>query len=69
MILTKGWEPPLLAFLDFISLIREELGHDVVLVVVPLDTTRTEVRPEDREVWSNALARLDDANLLVASAV
>jgi hypothetical protein len=69
VILTKGWEPPLLAFLDFISLIREELGHDVVLVVVPLDTTRTEVRPEDREVWSNALARLDDANLLVASAV
>ncbi len=68
VVLTKGWEPPLLAFLDFIGLVRQELGKQLTIVVVPLDTTGTAVRPEDREVWSSALASLDDPQVYVASA-
>lgn len=68
IILTKGWEPPLLAFKDYLALIRDVLGNGPVFVIVPLDISRSEISPADREVWAHALAGLEDPTLYVASA-
>jgi len=68
IILTKGWEPPLLAFRDYLGLIRELLGDDPTIVVVPLDISGGEINPRDRDVWAHALAEFEDPKLYVASA-
>lgn len=69
LILTKGWEPPLLAFSDFLALTREELGKEIVIVIVPLDTTTRHVRQQDRDVWARALARRPDPKLYVVGPI
>lgn len=69
LILTKGWEPPLLAFCDFLALTREELGGEIVIVIVPLDTTTRCVRQQDRDVWARALARQGDPKLYVVGPI
>lgn len=68
IILTKGWEPPLLAFKDYLALIRDLLGSEPVIVVVPLDVSGGEINTMDREVWARALAGREDPKLYVASA-
>lgn len=68
VVITKGWEPPLLEFSDFLDLARVQVGTDVSVMVVPVDVSGKSVRSEDREVWSQALARQRDPRLYVAGA-
>jgi hypothetical protein len=69
MLITKGWEPPLLEFMDFLTLVREELGNDGSITVVPLDVSGRRVLPKERDVWARALARVRDPRLYVMDAV
>ncbi|MEX2326795.1 MAG: DUF2868 domain-containing protein, partial [Pseudomonadales bacterium] len=69
VIFTKGWEPPLLAFFDYLERVREVIGNDPVIMIVPLDLERQSITEEDREIWARALAARDDPRLYVASAV
>ncbi|MDZ7686073.1 MAG: DUF2868 domain-containing protein [Gammaproteobacteria bacterium] len=68
VVLTKGWEPPLLSFVDFLERLRERLGEGALIVVVPLDAAGNDVDAKGREVWATALARSEDARLYVAEA-
>ncbi len=68
VVLTKGWEPPLLSFLDLMTDVRHAAGRDTVLLVVPLGSNGAIVNAADREVWANALARHPDAAMYVADA-
>ena len=65
VIFTKGWEPPLLEFSDFVELIRENVAADVSLMVVPLDVSGVKVLAAERDIWARALANVDDARLYV----
>lgn len=69
ILLTKGWEPPLLEFVDFLGLVRDELGGDCSITVVPVDVTGEGVRAEERDVWARALGRVRDPRLYVLEAV
>lgn len=68
VVLTKGWEPPLLSFLDVMTEVRGATGSNAVLLVVPLGPSGQVVETADREVWANALARHPDSALFVADA-
>jgi hypothetical protein len=68
MVFTKGWEPPLLEFADFLSLLRESIGTAPGITVIPIDTTATHVDRADREVWARSLSRHDDPRLYVLQA-
>jgi hypothetical protein len=68
VIITKGWEPPLLEFRDFLSLLRKAVGSDVTLVVAPVGLDGTSIRPADRAVWAQALGRHQDPRLYVLPA-
>lgn len=68
VVFTKGWEPPLLEFADFLRALRRVLGASVVLIVVPIDTRGVGVSASDRNVWSAFLARHDDPRLYVQQA-
>jgi len=69
LLFTKGWEPPLLEFMDFLGLLREHFGSDCSLTILPLNLQKTGVDPDDRQVWSQALGRLRDPRLYVMEAV
>jgi hypothetical protein len=69
VLVTKGWEPPLLEFTDFLTELRGHLGQGTTIVVVPLGTRGVAVQEADREVWARALGRHDDAGLYVMPAV
>lgn len=68
VIFTKGWEPPMLEFTDFLDLVRGFFGPKVSLTVVPVDVTGTEVRNDEREIWAKALSRQRDPGLYVVEA-
>jgi hypothetical protein len=68
LVMTKGWEPPLLEFVDFLALLREVLGGDCSITVVPLGLDGEGVSRADREVWSRALGRVRDPKLYVQDA-
>ena len=65
VIFTKGWEPPLLEFADVIESIRSCISADASLTVVPLDVTGQHVQRAERDVWAQALTKVDDARLYV----
>lgn len=67
-VFTKGWEPPLLEFSDFLDTLRSHFGPQVSLTVVPVDVGGESVRPDGREVWARALARQHDPRLYVLDA-
>ncbi|MCZ6617020.1 MAG: DUF2868 domain-containing protein [Gammaproteobacteria bacterium] len=68
VIFTKGWEPPLLEFSDFLDLIREVVGDAASLVLVPIDVTGKQVLESERDVWAQALARRRDSGLYAVAA-
>jgi hypothetical protein len=68
ILVTKGWEPPLLEFMDFLALVREELGADCSLTVVPLGVSGDAVHAAERDVWARALAQIADSRLYVMEA-
>jgi len=65
VVVTRGWEPPLLEFLDFLGLVREQVGLDASITVVPIDVSGTRVEAADRAVWATTLGRLRDPRLYV----
>ncbi|MCB1686613.1 MAG: DUF2868 domain-containing protein [Pseudomonadales bacterium] len=65
LIFTKGWEPPLLEFLDLLQLVREAAGERVAITVVPVNVAGDAVEAADRSVWAKALAQRNDARLYV----
>jgi hypothetical protein len=69
VVVTRGWEPPLLEFADFLGLVRELAGNVPTITVVPIDVSGTRVESADRAVWSRTLARLRDPGLYVQEAV
>ena len=69
VVVTKGWEPPLLEFSDFLAEVREALGAACSVTVVPLALGGGRVEADERDVWARALARNGDGRLYVAEAV
>lgn len=65
-LLVKSWEPPLLEFDDFLALLREVLGRDRTVVIVPVAMNGAQVAPVDLTVWMQATERLRDARIYVA---
>lgn len=68
VVVTKGWEPPLLEFLDFIGELRARLGPKPSITIVPVATSGQEVRRSERDVWAATLARQQDPALYVVEA-
>jgi hypothetical protein len=69
VVLTRGWEPPLLEFADFLGMMRERAGAAASITVVPIDVGGTRVDAADRAVWAGTLARLRDPRLYVQEAL
>jgi hypothetical protein len=69
VVLTRGWEPPLLEFADFLGMLRERAGAAASITVVPIDVGGTRVEAADRAVWAGTLARLRDPRLYVQEAL
>jgi len=68
VIFTKGWEPPLLEFSDFLDLIREVVGEVASLILVPIDVTGRQVRMSERDIWARVLAPRRDSGLYAIAA-
>jgi hypothetical protein len=68
ILVTKGWEPPLLEFMDFIVLVRETFGAECSISVVPMALSGVDVQAPEREVWARALAKARDSRLYVQEA-
>lgn len=62
-VFVRGWEPPLLDFLDFARELRGRVGEQTSLVVVPVAAGGGTVEPAASAPWSRALARLADPRL------
>ncbi len=56
IVLTKGWDPPLLAFIDLVGDIQMRLDAAPAIVVVPLDTSLQQIKKEDANTWNLALS-------------
>ncbi len=64
IVFTRAWEPPLLEFLDFIKALREAIGRDVSIVVVPIaETAGNGVEQSQRDTWARAIGRAADPHL------
>ena len=68
VIFSKGWEPPLLEFSDFLEALRASIGDAATLVVVPINTRGDGIEPGDREIWAEFLGRHRDPRLYVMEA-
>ncbi len=74
LILVKGWEPPLLEFIDFVKALRGQLAGDraeIVVLPVGLDSDShvglNAASPAQLKLWRDKLARLGDPSLRVAA--
>ncbi len=65
VVYSKGWEPPLLEFADLLKVLRSLCGAGATFVVVPINTRRTDIEREDREIWAEFLGRRNDPRLYV----
>lgn len=68
VIFSKGWEPPLLEFADFLEALRAGLGSTATIVVAPINTRGDAIEPADREIWAAFLGRHGDPRLYVMDA-
>lgn len=67
VIFVKGWEPPILEFSDFLDVVREVLGREPSLMVVPIDVHGGSVLEADRGVWARAVGRADGHTYVVGA--
>ncbi|MEM9622007.1 MAG: DUF2868 domain-containing protein [Pseudomonadota bacterium] len=64
-ILVKGWEPPLLEFLDFIEQLRVTVGPAADIAVHPLALPEDPLGVEEVRAWRTTLGKLHDARVYV----
>ncbi len=74
LILVKGWEPPLLEFIDFVKALRGQLAGDraeIVVLPVGLDSDSSAglhaASSAQCKLWRDKLARIGDPSLRVAA--
>jgi hypothetical protein len=67
-IFSKGWEPPLLEFSDFLASVRAGIGEAATLIVIPINTRGDGIDSADREIWAEFLGRQTDPRLYVMDA-
>lgn len=67
VVVTKGWEPPLLEFIDLVTTVRQRFNAATV-AVVPVSVAGDRVQPEERNIWAQTLGRLSDSNVYVVEA-
>ena len=74
LILVKGWEPPLLEFIDFVKALRGHLAGDrAEIVVLPVGLGSDSsvglhaASPAQLKLWRDKLARIGDPSLRVAA--
>ena len=65
-VLTKGYEPPMLAFHDFLTELRERIGREGAIVVIPLGLDGGPASPADLDIWRQSLSALRDMRLYVS---
>lgn len=65
-VLTKGYEPPMLAFHDFLTELRERIGQEGAIVVMPLGLDGGPASSADLDIWRQSLASLRDMRLYVS---
>ncbi len=68
IVVTKGWEPPLLEFTDFLADLISAAPTLNSLSVLPRALTAEAVSEEDARIWSNAVARLADPRIITLQA-
>lgn len=72
LVLVKGWEPPLMEFIDFVQALRRAIDSAAAeIVVLPVGLDHDErlgpATPAQLSVWRNKLARVGDPSLRVAA--
>jgi hypothetical protein len=67
LIFVRAWEAPLLDLKDFLSTLRERVGVDRSIVIVPVAENRERASETERAVWSRWTARAGDTSMYVES--
>lgn len=67
LVLVKGWEPPVFEFSDFLLSLFERYDELVSLVVMPIGVTPFEPAAADVQVWSSAMAKLNEPRIYVTT--
>ena len=65
LLVTKGWEPPLLEFHDLIASLRAVIGVAAPIVVLPVNEQGETGREDHKSIWRESLAGLNDPQLFV----
>src|SRR5690606_31180973 len=68
VVFTPAWEPPLLEFLDFVSVLRKHTGPDASIGVMPLGEAADAAGDIERETWARAVGKLADPRVYVETA-
>ncbi len=67
LLLTKGWEPPLLELHDALRRLAQALGDDARLYVQPLGLDGHPASGSDAQVWQQSIQSLQHPQILMAS--
>ncbi|HUF72343.1 MAG TPA: DUF2868 domain-containing protein, partial [Gammaproteobacteria bacterium] len=65
VVLTPGWEPPLLEFVDFLGELRAVLGSKPSIIVMPVAEDGRAISSVEHENWSRAVGRTGDPRAYV----
>jgi len=65
VVLTPGWEPPLLEFVDFLGELRGVLGSAPSIIVMPVAEHGQAITAIEHENWSRAVAKARDPRAYV----
>ena len=66
-VVTKGWEPPLLAFNDFLESLRGHLGEDTRIIIKPMPLPDSKLSEDERYAWRAVVGKLRDAKIYIGS--
>lgn len=67
VLITKGWEPPLLEFLDLLILVRSSVGAEVHINVMPLGLSQAKLSDVEQTVWCGVLNQVVDDKISVVT--